>query len=148
MTDLDLPHQRLHTQHIAGPPLATPEEVVRRLGAGQSQDYPAAKWALGLRTEGVNDSDIDQAFAEGRILRTHVMRPTWHFVTPEDIRWLLELTAPRVRTAAASWYRQLELDDALFKRSHAALIDALQGGKQLTRAELVTALQLPGIDST
>src|SRR4051812_24881487 len=118
MTDLDLPHQRLHTQHIAGPPLATPEEGVRRLGAVQSQEYPGAKWALGLRTEGVNDSDIDQAFAEGRILRTHVMRPTWHFVTPEDIRWLLELTAPRVHALNAHYYRRSGLDDALLARAN------------------------------
>src|SRR6187455_950284 len=110
MTDLDIPHQRLHTQHIAGPPLAQPEEVVRWLGAVQSQDYPGAKWALGLRLQGVNDADIDAAFAEGRILRTHVMRPTWHFVTPDDIRWLLDLTAPQIRRRMAPYERALELD--------------------------------------
>src|SRR2546429_7954962 len=75
------------------------------------------------------------------------MRPTWHFVSPADIRWILALTAPRVNAANAFRYRQLELDDALFLRSNAALAKALQGGKQLTRPELVSALKQAGIAS-
>ena len=76
------------------------------------------------------------------------MRPTWHFVTPADIRWMLELTGPRVNAFNAYKYRQLELDDALFKRSHAAIVKALQGGQQLTRAELREVLQRAGIATT
>jgi winged helix DNA-binding protein len=93
------------------------------------------------------DEVIERAFAEGTILRTHVMRPTWHFVTPADIRWMLALTAPRVNAENASWYRRLELDDALFMHSNAVLAGALRGGKQLTRAELVSVLQRAGIAS-
>ena len=59
----------------------------------QAQDYLGAKWALGLRLPGTTDAKIEQAFNDGAILRTHVMRPTWHFVAPADIRWLLALTA-------------------------------------------------------
>ncbi len=66
---------------------------MRWLGAVQAQDYPAAKWGLGLRAPGVSDADVERAFDEGAILRTHVLRPTWHFVTPSDIRWMLALTA-------------------------------------------------------
>ena len=74
-----------------------PADVVAWMGAVQAQEYEPAKWGLGLRMrDGAVDAEIDRAFEEGRILRTHVMRPTWHFVTPADIRWLLELTAPRV----------------------------------------------------
>ena len=73
------------------------------------------------------------------------MRPTWHFVAPADIRWLLALTAPRVHVANASMYRKLELDGALFKRSDAALARALRGGRQLTRDELRGVLQKAGI---
>ena len=145
MTSADIAHQRLHNQHLAGAPLATPEEVVRRLGAVQAQDYLAAQWALGLRLAGARDTDIDQAFTAGTILRTHVMRPTWHFVTPADIRWLLALTAPRVHAANAAIYRRLGMDEALIARSQAALAAALQGGKQLTRAELGTVLEEAGI---
>jgi len=145
MTNADIVHQRLHNQHLAGAPLATPAEVVRWLGAVQAQDYLAAQWAVGLRLAGARDVDIDQAFAAGTVLPTPAMRPTWPPVTPEDIRWLLALTAPRVHAANAAIYRRLEMNEALVARSHAALAAALQSGKQLTRAELGIALEQAGI---
>jgi hypothetical protein len=145
---LNIAVQRLHNQHLDQTRLKTPNEVVAWLGAVQSQDYAGAKWALGLRLQGAVDSDIDRAFNEGSILRTHVMRPTWHFVTPADIRWILELTAPRVHAFNAYYYRQLEIDDAVVDRSNEAIIKALQGGNQLTREELGDALALVGIEAT
>jgi hypothetical protein len=145
MTNLDIARQRLHNQLINHTTFEKPEDVVRWLGAVQAQDYAAAKWALGLRLQGTTDDDIDQAFAGGAILRTHLLRPTWHFVTPADIRWLLALTAPRVHAVNAYWYRKLELDDAIIMSSNAVLAKALQGGKQLTRPELVSVLQQAGI---
>ncbi len=145
MTNMDIAHQRLHNQRIAETPLARPEDVVQWLGAVQSQDYAGAKWAVGQRANGVTDASIDRAFADGAILRTHVMRPTWHFVTPADIRWILALTAPRVHAVNAYSYRKMALDDATFARSNAALAKALLRGAQLTRAELALALQHVGI---
>ena len=145
MTHLNIAQQRLHNQLITRQTFEKAGDVVRWLGAVQAQDYAAAKWALGLRMQNSTDEIIEQAFAVGAILRTHVMRPTWHFVLPADIRWMLALTAPRVNAGNASWYRRLELDDALFIRSNAVLAKALQGGKQLTRAELVSVLQRAGI---
>lgn len=106
------------------------------LGAVQAQDFAGAKWSLGLRLKKARDADVERDFNEGRILRTHLLRPTWHFVARDDIRWLLALTAPRVRQASASMYRQLGLDGAVFKRSNDALAKALAGGRQLNRAEL------------
>ncbi|MGQ0600269.1 MAG: DNA glycosylase AlkZ-like family protein, partial [Anaerolineales bacterium] len=93
MTNLHIAHWRLRNQRLSQPDFKKPEEVVRWLGAVQAQDYAGAKWGLAQRAQGLTDAVIDQAFAEGTILRTHVMRPTWHFVTPADIRWLLKLTA-------------------------------------------------------
>lgn len=145
MTNLDIAHQRLLNQQIAQTTFTQPSELVTWLGAVQSQDYAGAKWALGLRLHGITDDVIEQAFTDGAILRTHVMRPTWHFVAPADIRWLLDLTAPRVNALSAYNYRELELDQALFTRSNAALIKALQGGKQLMREELRAVLQHAGI---
>ena len=145
MSHLDIAHHRLHSQHISEAPFNKPSEVVGWLGASQAQDYAGAKWALGLRLQGAVDNDIDQAFADGAILRTHLMRPTWHFVTPADIRWLLALTAPRVHAVNAVMYRKLELDSAIFKRSNAVLVKALRNGSQLTRDELRDALQKAGI---
>ena len=100
---------------------------------------------LGLRLHAATDRALDRAFAAGSILRTHLLRPTWHFVTPADIRWLLALTAPRVHAVNASMNRKLGLDGAIFKRSQAALAKALPGGQHLTREELRRALEKDGI---
>src|SRR5438093_4214307 len=145
MINLDIAHRRLHNQHITRRTLETPQALVEWLGAVQAQDFAAAKWALGLRLQGLTDDDIEQAFTNGAILRTHVMRPTWHFVSPADIRWLLALTAPRVHAASAYYTRKLELDDAVFRCTHTVLANTLQGGKQLTRDELASALQQAGV---
>ena len=118
---------------------------MRWLGAVQAQDYHGAKWALALRTRGVDSAALDRAFDAGAFLRTHVMRPTWHFVAPEDLRWLLALTGPRVHAVNAHPYRAFELDAPLFRRAHALLTRALRGGRSLTRLELATALEAGGI---
>jgi hypothetical protein len=119
--------------------------VVRWLGAVQSQDYPGARWALGQRARGATEAELDRLFDQGAILRTHAMRPTWHFVLPEDIRWLLELTGPRVRDGLAGRYRQLEIDDRLVARAGAAFTGALADGRHLTRPELGEVLRATGI---
>lgn len=141
----DIATRRLHTQRLAGEPFASAVDAVAWLGAVQSQDYAGAKWALGQRTRGVTDADLDRLCDEGAILRTHVMRPTWHFVLPCDIRWLLGLTAPRVKARLAPYDRRLEIDAPLLKRSHAVIESALEGGSSLTRAELGAALERAGI---
>jgi Winged helix DNA-binding domain len=117
------------------------------MGAVQAQDYASAKWAVGLRMKDGSDAALDQALADGTIIRTHVMRPTWHFVTPADVRWMLALTAPRVKAALAYNSRRLGLDASVYKRCDSALAKALQGGKQLTRLELVAILKQRGIKS-
>ena len=120
---------------------------MRWLGAVQAQVYGDAKWALGLRMQRSADAQIEAAFSEGRILRTHVMRPTWHFVAPADIRWMLALTAPRVSAAMAPYNRRLELDATVFRRSQRAIVRALSGGHQLTRQELKVVLQRGGVQA-
>lgn len=138
----DLLAQRLHHQQLIQPNLTRPADVVAWLGAVQAQDFPAAKWALSMRVRGgLQDLDVEQAFNDGAILRTHVLRPTWHFVAPADIRWMLKLTAPRVHAISAYYYRQAGLDAKIFGRSCAMLQRALDGGKFLTRTELATHLK-------
>lgn len=136
---------RLYNSGLINSPFRSAAEAVSHLGAVQAQDFAAAKWALGLRIKNSTDEDIEKAFNEGKILRTHVMRPTWHFVVPEDIRWMLDLTAPRVKALLAHYNRKLELDDALFAKSNAAIVKALQGHTYLTRQELKSILANIGI---
>ena len=75
--------------------------------------------------------EIEKDFNEGKILRTHVMRPTWHFFLPEDIRWMLELTAPHVKTRLAHYNRKL--DEGLLAKSNTVIAQALQNYTYLTR---------------
>ena len=145
MNKEDIARWRLHNLRLAGAALAAPEDVVGWLCAVQSQDFGPAKWSLAQRTGGVGDAAVDRAFADGAIVRTHVLRPTWHFVLPTDIRWLLELTGPRVHALNAYYYRQLGLDDAVLERCNALLAGALQGGVHLTRKQLGAALEHAGV---
>ena len=147
MKNFDTARKRLLNQKLSSSDFKEPADVVQWLGAVQAQDYNAAKWALGQRLHDATEATIENAFASGKILRTHVMRPTWHFVTPVDIRWLLQLTAPRVNARNAYFYRKLELDDGVFKRSNKALVKALRGGKQLTREALRAVVQRAGVAS-
>ena len=136
----DIARQRLINQGLVKPALKTARDVVATLGAVQSQDYGGAKWGIAQRTGGLSDAQIDKEIDDGTIVRTHVLRPTWHFVAATDIGWMLELTAPRVHAANAYWYRWLEVDDAAARRSRVALTKALREGKHLTRSELGQAL--------
>lgn len=145
MNSSEIVQRRLSCQYLNGETLATPQDVVRHFGAVQAQEYADAKWALGLRLTDATDAAVERALSHGDILRTHIMRPTWHFVHPADIRWLTALTAPRVKAKMAYYNRQLELDEAVFARSHAALEGALSGGKALTRDELSRALEADGV---
>lgn len=141
LSNSEIAHLRLYDQGLSKFRFTNPSDVVSQLGAVQAQDYAGAKWALGQRIQDATDAAIDQSFNAGEILRTHIMRPTWHFVTPADIRWMLMLTAPRVHAANAYMYRKLELDKVTLEKSNAALEKALQGGKQLTRSELASVFQ-------
>jgi winged helix DNA-binding protein len=140
--DITIAERRLRNQHITTPGLRRPADVVAWFGAIQAQEFEPAKWALGLRlVDGAATSDVQGAFDRGRILRTHVMRPTWHFVTPADIRWLLELTAPRVHRILSYYNRALGLDARTLRRGTAVIERALADGDHLTRAELGDCLQ-------
>lgn len=137
----DIILHRLHNQAIAKPGFTKPEHVVKHLIAMQAQEYAQAKWAIGLRCTGIHDTDVEKAFNDGKIIRTHMMRPTWHFVCPEDLRWMQELTAHRVHAASASMYGKTELNAKILKRAMDTIAQALQGGNFLTREELKVALQ-------
>lgn len=111
MTPAAILQLRLQNQQLHAAAFKKPEQVVAWMGAIQAQDYAGCKWAVGLRVQGTTDSSIEQAINKGRIIRIHVLRPTWHLVHPTDVRWMLDLTAPRVHAFSAFGYRQMELTD-------------------------------------
>ncbi|HEU4997154.1 MAG TPA: winged helix DNA-binding domain-containing protein [Gemmatimonadaceae bacterium] len=138
--------RRMASQYLTSPAAGGAAAIVHQLGAVQAQDYGGAKWALAQRTRGLSDSDIEADFTAGRILRTHVLRPTWHFVLPADIRWMLALTAPRIKSAMASYDRKLEITADVIRRGHSILTKALDG-RHLTRSELARAFEQGGLEN-
>jgi hypothetical protein len=129
---------RLHTQHLVGAPLGSATDVVGWFGAVQSQEAAVAPWSLGQRSR-ATQGDVADALASGAILRTHILRPTWHYVLPADLRWMMMLTGPRVMARSRSMDRKIGADK-LVARSNDAIARALEGGNALTRAELGEAL--------
>jgi Winged helix DNA-binding domain len=147
MTLRDIAHYRLVNQQIAYPKYKTPGELVALLGAMQAQDYLGSLWAIGLRLPGATAANIEQAIAGRTIVRTWPLRGTLHFVAAADVRWMLELLAPRILTGSANRQRQLELDDATIERSKKLFINALQGGMQLTRDAMYGLLEAARIST-
>lgn len=147
MDRLEAAHRRLHVQHLSGPPLPDPATVVRHLGAVQAQELAMATWSLGQRSADADAAAVQAALDAGTVLRTHAMRPTWHFVAPQDLRWIQALTGPRVRQLSRYYERRSGIDDALVDRATATMADALVGGDHLTRHELAAALAAAGIDA-
>lgn len=145
MNQAEIIQQRLINQQIACSTFKNAQDIVGYMAAMQAQEYAMAKWAIGLRLAQSTDAAIDHLFNEGKILRTHLMRPTWHFVAPQDIRWLLQLTAARVHSASAFMYRKSELSPAIFKQCTDIIIRLLQGGKQLQRTVFKEAFEQEGI---
>lgn len=137
---------RLHRQFLVGEsPHRNPGDVVRALCAIQSQDFAGAKWAISMRSGGLSEAAIDAAFDNGDIVRTHVLRPTWHFVAPENLRWMQALTGPRVGRIMASYNVRLGLSPAVFRKSHRTIEKTLSERGPLTRNELHAELDRAGI---
>lgn len=151
MKPSEIVRRRLRAQRLWGAPAApkgagaaAAVDVVRHLLAVQSQEAAAAKFSIGARAGGVVTADVDAALDAGRLVRTHVLRPTWHTVAAEDLRWLLRLTAPRVRQLSAFMMRKLHIDERLLARTNAALRQALAKNNAMTRDELAALLGIDG----
>jgi hypothetical protein len=140
--------RRMHNQHLAGDPLPNPVAVVRHLGAVQAQECAVAKWSVAQRCTGVDDLAMQQAIDDGRILRVHALRPTWHFVAAEDLAWIQAATGPRVHAVNAYYNRQHGIDDELAGKARKVMGEVLRDGNHLTRAELGQALAAGGVDAT
>ena len=138
---------RLQNQLLVQPPFDAPQQVVEWMGAVQAQDYRMAKWAVGCRTASTDATQIEAALNRGDILRTHLLRPTWHFVSSKDLRWMLSLTADRIRAANDSYARGTDaaLDSKSIHRYMNLLQKTLEGNKHRTKEEIGEALNQRGI---
>jgi len=141
----DITRYRMVNQQIVQSRFTHPDEVVAWLGAVQAQDYLGALWAVGLRTPGATEQTIEQALADGSIVRTWPMRGTIHFVAAADVRWMLELLTPRIVQRSKSRRAQLDIDETVITASADVIIKALQGGKQLPRNAIYDLLEQANI---
>lgn len=149
MEPAEVVRRRLQAQLLRGPGASSPAAALRTLLAVQAQEFAYARWSLAQRVSladevPVTAADIEQAVSDGIILRTHILRPTWHFVHRDDLRWLRALSAPRLERVNAATYRQTGIDAAMAARTGEVLAAAVQGGNHLTRDELAVRLREAG----
>ncbi|MCC8198486.1 MAG: winged helix DNA-binding domain-containing protein [Tannerellaceae bacterium] len=130
---------RLLSQQLYQPCFEAPEDLLDWMGAMQAQDYTKSKWAMGLRLQEGTLSRVHQAYEAGTIVRTHVLRPTWHVVAGKDIRWMLKLTSGRTRAALDSWVRSMGIPESLCSRCN-GLLEKILSGQALTKQELAKRL--------
>jgi hypothetical protein len=141
MKSRDIAHLRLISQHLTGSQNLGLTQLVRWMGCVQAQDYGMAKWALGCRLPDTTEAGIEKEFSEGKILRTHVLRPTWHFICPEDIHWMLKLSAPKIKALTRPYHQKLGIDNAILKKSKILLTRALEEHGALTRPQIAELLR-------
>jgi hypothetical protein len=141
MTLNDIAILRLANHQISSSKFREPAELVSWMGAMQAQDYPMSKWAVGIRLPGSTDLAIESAISSGKIIRTHLLRPTWHLTAAEDLGWIIDLTGPRIRSAMKFNDQSLGLTEAVFGKCNSLLEKVLNGGKHLTREELAIELR-------
>lgn len=135
----------MSSQGITGPKPPKASEALSRMAAVQAQDFEMAKWALGLRTAEPRRSRVEVAIDSGEILRIHLLRPTWHLVAREDVRWILALSAPRIKAGLASRHRQLSITASVLAKSLEIMGRALAERGELSRREVIDALGQGGI---
>jgi hypothetical protein len=149
LTDVDLARWRLRSQRLVGEGYADAETVVREHLCVQAENPAQSAWAVAARTVAPDPADLDAALADGRVLRTHVIRPTWHYATADDLVWLLELTAPRVRATFSEQLERLHgLTPTVVDRLGSLVSEALAGDRHLTRPQVADVLAAEGHELT
>ncbi|WP_264552973.1 winged helix DNA-binding domain-containing protein [Flavobacterium sp. N2038] len=141
MTHQEISHHRLVSQKLYKTSPFSPQEIVQHLGAMQAQDYAMAKWAIGSRTD-ATEKEIEEVINSGKIIRTHILRPTWHFVAAEDIYWMLDLSAPQVKRFTNSAGKKYGYDSKKFDEANAFIEKLLSGNNHLTRDEIMQELNI------
>ena len=144
-----IPTIRLHSQQLVNPAFDHPKDLVSWMGAIQAQDYTMSKWAIGIRLKAGNLQSVNEALAKGEILRTHVMRPTWHYVAAEDIRWMLKLSAPRIIAANDSFAksRGQDISAGIYHKANHLLEKSLANNNHLTKQEIDEVFKEAGLET-
>lgn len=143
VTQNDISKLRIIAQQLHGNVSGSAAQLVHYFGAMQAQDYSMCKWAVGARVP-VPESEVESAINAGQIIRTHVLRPTWHLVSAADVHWMLQLTAPHIRKAYLTMGAKLGVDSQFLNRSNKTIYALLKDRRCLTRAEIMANIKMPG----
>ena len=136
---------RSHNHQLPSTDFTKPCQIVEHFGMIQAQDFNSAKWAIGVRLSECTEELINESYNKGEILRTHVLRPTWHLITPENIRWMLELSAKRIIRSMKSRDSELGLTDEIYAKCYRIIERALEKEDCITRDGLVNVLHNAGM---
>ena len=142
----DVSNIRLVNQQIEASTFKEGKDLVSWMGAVQAQDYAMATWGIGLRISGGTEKLIQKEIDSGAILRTHLLRPTWHLVSADDIWWMLELTAAQVRMKSGSRLKELGINSEVCLKSNQVIESAFANHKYLTREELYLEMEQNKVD--
>ena len=145
MTPEQITSTRLSAQHLAIPTSVTVQKLVSWMGAMQAQSHTMMPWAVGVRVAGCTFADVERAINRGQIIRTHVLRPTWHLIDVRDAAWMLDLSAPQIKRSVEARWRELELDARTVDRALKVIAKALQKSNFLDRNRLAELLEKNGI---
>lgn len=135
---------RLASQGLLGPGFASVPEAVRWMTAMQAQDLPAALWAAGIRVRNADVDTVRSALDQGLIVRSWPMRGTLHLLAPEDLRWILAITAERLLRGMGGRHRELGIGDGDADAAHDAALPLVSGGRSATRERLFRAFEEAG----
>lgn len=141
MTHQEISHHRLVSQKLYKTTQCSPQEIVQHLGAMQAQDYAMVKWAIGSRCDS-SEKVIEEAINSAEIIRTHILRPTWHLVAADDIYWMLDVSAPQVKRFTASAAKKYNLDEKKLDQINSKIEKLLTGNNHLTREEIMQELDI------
>jgi hypothetical protein len=145
--DIAIARWRLRSQHLVTPFAGSAHDAIRSLLAVQAENPGQTAWAVAARTRGRDPSDLATLLDDGAVLRTHVLRPTWHFVCADDVAWLLDLTGPRVQRVTGQQLRAVHgLDDRAIEWAMSVVVDSIGDGGERTRAQLGEELMSRGVE--
>ncbi|WP_435355389.1 winged helix DNA-binding domain-containing protein [Emticicia sp. SJ17W-69] len=131
---------RLFNQGLSEPFFDKPDEVIAHFGAMQAQDYSMALWAVGLRMKNANRTFVGSQIDSGSIIRTHILRPTWHLVHQKDIQWMMELSAPNVKKATQYIDKKEGLTDDFFLKAWKIIEQQFKEADNLSKEDMMFCL--------
>ncbi|MEG9226495.1 DNA glycosylase AlkZ-like family protein [Aeromicrobium sp. Sec7.5] len=123
----------------------TPAGVVRHFGAVQSQEHLWAPWAVGRRCGATFTEVLDGLWPAG-VVRTHVLRTTWHYVHTADLPYAIAATSDRVMRQVLATMRRAGLDEARLLAASEVVTQAVRERPGCTRDHIAERLREAGYE--